>query len=98
MRNISYILDKPVGFSNGWAEFDTKNPPPLLPSSFIDSREATGPIVVCCSVVLLLIVDSNGLIVIDESRVWGTPIIIKINAETNETGSNNVKITLIKSI
>ena len=28
-------------------EFDTKNPPPLLPSSLIDSREATGPIVVC---------------------------------------------------
>ncbi len=50
------------------SEFDTKNPPPLLPSSLIDSRDANGPIVVCCSFVLLLIVDSNGLIVIDESR------------------------------
>jgi hypothetical protein len=40
--------------------------------------ESTGPIVVVCSLnvvilLTLLIVDSNGVIVIDESSVCGTP-------------------------
>ena len=37
-------MDSPVGFSNGWAEFALKNPPPLLPSSLIASWDAIGPI------------------------------------------------------
>ncbi|KDR64254.1 hypothetical protein DC60_10310 [Streptomyces wadayamensis] len=32
-----------MGFSNGWAEFAAKKPPPLVPSSLIASWEATGP-------------------------------------------------------
>src|SRR5207247_6623315 len=34
----------PLGFSNGWAEFAPKNPPPFWPNILIDSQEATGPI------------------------------------------------------
>ena len=44
--SISKKLVKPVGFSNGWAEFVLKNPPPLVPSSLIASCEATGPIAI----------------------------------------------------
>ena len=55
----------------------TKKTTSVLTNSFIDSREATGPIVLSCYVLVvllpLLIVDSNGLIVIDESSVCGTP-------------------------
>ena len=32
-----------VGFSNGWAEFALKNPPPFVPSCLIASWLATGP-------------------------------------------------------
>ena len=34
---------KPLGFSNGWAELALREPPPLVPSSLIDSWLATGP-------------------------------------------------------
>ena len=47
--SISNRLVKAVGFSNGWAEFVLKKPPPLVPSILIASCEATGPIaIVCC--------------------------------------------------
>ncbi len=42
--SISKKLVNAVGFSNGWAEFVLKKPPPLVPSSLIASCEATGPI------------------------------------------------------
>ena len=32
-----------LGFSNGWAEFGPKKPPPLVPSCLIATRAATGP-------------------------------------------------------
>ena len=44
IRKISIRLVKGVGFSYGCAEFALKNPPPLVPNSFIASWEATGPI------------------------------------------------------
>jgi hypothetical protein len=36
-------FERPVGFSNGIAELTLKKPPPFVPSSLIDSCEATGP-------------------------------------------------------
>ena len=36
-------FERPVGFSNGYAELTLKKPPPLVPSSLIASCEATGP-------------------------------------------------------
>ena len=43
MRASSTRFVHAVGFSNGWAEFALKNPPPLVPSSLIASCDATGP-------------------------------------------------------
>lgn len=44
-----------VGFSNGWAEFIPKKPPPLVPSIFIGTNAANGPTtIVCCLGWLLL--------------------------------------------
>ena len=34
---------QPVGFSNGWAEFVLKNPPPFVPSCLMATWLATGP-------------------------------------------------------
>ncbi len=45
--SISMRFVNPVGFSNGWAEFVLKKPPPLVPSSLIASWEATGPSAMC---------------------------------------------------
>ena len=53
IKNISYMFDNPVGFSKGCAEFEPKNPPPLLPNSFIDSNDATGPMFVVVVVVVV---------------------------------------------
>src|SRR5437867_13192233 len=38
----------PLGFSNGWAEFAPKNPPPFWPNILLDSQQATGPIGMLC--------------------------------------------------
>ena len=43
MANISSQLVSGVGFSNGWAELALKKPPPLLPSSLMNSCDAIGP-------------------------------------------------------
>ncbi len=43
MASISRKFARGVGFSNGCAELALKKPPPLVPSSLIDSCEATGP-------------------------------------------------------
>ena len=48
MASISSQFVRGVGFSNGWAEFALKKPPPLLPSSLIHSWEATGPRAMFC--------------------------------------------------
>ena len=37
-----------VGFSNGWAEFGPKKPPPLVPSCLIATTAATGPRAIPC--------------------------------------------------
>ena len=51
--SISKKFVKPVGFSNGCAEFELKKPPPLVPSSLIASCEATGPIAIVCAMPLM---------------------------------------------
>src|SRR6185437_36772 len=46
MRKIAIIsrkFESGVGFSNGWALFALKKPPPLVPSILMASCEATGP-------------------------------------------------------
>ena len=43
MHSISSRLAKAVGFSKGWAELVLKKPPPLVPSSLMESCDATGP-------------------------------------------------------
>ena len=45
---ISGKLVHADGFSNGWAAFIPKNPPPLVPSILIDSKAATGPTAMVC--------------------------------------------------
>ena len=40
---ISRKFVRPVGFSNGCAEFALTMPPPFVPSSLIDSWLAIGP-------------------------------------------------------
>ena len=40
---IASRLLQGVGFSNGWAEFGPKNPPPLVPACLIATSAATGP-------------------------------------------------------
>src|SRR3954447_2226874 len=36
------------GFSNGWAEFGPKKPPPLVPDCLIATSAATGPRAIVC--------------------------------------------------
>ena len=48
IAKISSQLVSGVGFSNGWAELALKKPPPLLPSSLINSCDATGPRAMFC--------------------------------------------------
>ncbi len=43
IASVSRRFVKPLGFSNGCAEFTLKKPPPFEPSSLIASWEATGP-------------------------------------------------------
>ena len=43
MANISSQFVSGVGLSNGWAELALRKPPPLLPSSLMNSCEAIGP-------------------------------------------------------
>ncbi len=43
ISSSSTTFVKPLAFSNGIAELTLKKPPPLVPSSLIDSCEATGP-------------------------------------------------------
>src|SRR5437868_2214781 len=51
MRRIEYSPRKSlnlVGFSNGWAEFALKNPPPFVATILIASWLATGPPGILC--------------------------------------------------
>ena len=48
ISSISSQFVIPFELSNGWAELALKKPPPLLPSSLIDSCEASGPRAIVC--------------------------------------------------
>ena len=56
MEIISRKFEKGVGFSNGWALFALKNPPPLVPNSLMNSCDATGPCAMVCSVMICVVV------------------------------------------
>ena len=48
VSQISRMVVRIVGFSNGWAELALKKPPPLVPNSLIASMKATGPTATVC--------------------------------------------------
>ncbi len=50
MASTSRKFDSGVAFSNGWAEFTLKKPPPFVPSCLIAIWEAAGPRASTCSV------------------------------------------------
>ncbi len=54
IESSSTKFDNGVGFSNGWAEFALKNPPPFVPSCLIAIWDATGPTAICWSVTLIV--------------------------------------------
>src|SRR5690242_18550639 len=51
IASISKKFESGVAFSNGWAEFTLKKPPPLVPSCLIAICEAAGPIGSVCWVI-----------------------------------------------
>ena len=46
IASISRKFVRPFGFSNGTAEFESKKPPPFVPSCLIAIWEAAGPRVI----------------------------------------------------
>src|ERR1700757_4329616 len=48
IRSIWTKFVSGVGFSNGWALFAPKNPPPFVPYILMASCEATGPCAIVC--------------------------------------------------
>src|ERR1700686_3776460 len=84
---------KSVGFSNGWAEFMPKKPPPLVPNCFIGTNAANGPttIVCCLGCPLSAVPIAPGSSVETGcalAKVIGAPCCRKINASAKETGRN----------
>src|SRR5205823_11708701 len=81
----------PLGFSNGWAEFAPKTPPPFWANILIDSQEATGPIG------MLWDAPSNDPVVRRPFKVCGTPWELRRIATTTDTGKRIVRTTLVRS-
>ena len=50
IATISMKFESGVGFSNGWAEFVLKKPPPLVPRCLMATWDAAGPTASVCSV------------------------------------------------
>ena len=61
------------GFSNGWAEFGPKKPPPLVPACLIATRAATGPRAIVW-VSIFVAAPSSVVAVAAPSKVIGTPM------------------------
>ena len=80
MSSISSQFVSPFGLSNGWAELALKKPPPLLPSSLIDSCDASGPRAIVCWA------PSSVVIVWGPARVWATPCDTRTMAATKAIG------------
>ena len=80
IRSISTKLVSGVGFSNGWAEFAFRKPPPLLPSSLMTSCEAIGPRAIVCWAPCSVVAAAGAF------SVWGMPCQTKKTARTTEIG------------
>ncbi|CJQ26748.1 Uncharacterised protein [Streptococcus pneumoniae] len=94
-NNIISIICKILlicpGFSKGCVELAPKNPPPLFPSSLMDTNDATGPRKILCfapSIVCAVTAPSN---------VCGTPSATKTSAAINAIGRNTLVNALVKS-
>ena len=64
IRSSWMKLASGVGFSNGWALFVLKNPPPFVPNILIASCEATGPCAIVCSVTVCVVVLPSAPVVV----------------------------------
>ena len=81
MRSISRRFVAGVGFSNGWAEFALKKPPPFVPELLIASCEATGPSGIVC------VAPSSVVTFAEAEKFWTTPCDTRTIAATSEMGS-----------
>ncbi len=92
IARISTMLLIGVGFSNGWAEFAARMPPPLVPSSLIASCDATGgasAVVSACP--------SSPVAVKLLRYDWITPWLSRISAITNARGSRIRRVPRTRS-
>jgi len=80
-----------VGFSNGWAEFTPKKPPPLVPSCLMAICAAAGPRAMTCSC------PSSPVTVTAPSRVCGTPWVARNRPSATESGSSTQRTERVKS-
>lgn len=83
MARMCSMLLSGVGFSNGWAAFMLKNPPPLVPRCLMLSRLATGPISSCCVRPPSSVWANTSVF-----KVWGTPCQTYTRASTKDSGSS----------
>src|ERR1700738_3766459 len=82
-----------VGFSNGWAEFIPKNPPPFVPNCFIGTNAAKGPTTMVWPLSAVPIAPASRVETgCALAKVIGAPCCKKINASAKET-DRNVYIT-----
>ena len=81
IETFSTTLVQAVGFSNGWAEFGPKNPPPLVPSCLTATTAATGPRAITCSP------PDNVATVAFPWKVIGTPPATSSTATTTDSGN-----------
>ena len=82
---------KPLGFSNGCAEFALSEPPPLVPSSLIDSWLANGPPGICWLVPWTVVAS------VKPWKFWMTPWETSTSANTNAIGSRMRVIARVRS-
>ena len=80
-----------LGFSKGWAALALKNPPPLLPRCFMDSRLATGPLGISC------VLPSRVVALAGPFKVWITPIGTMMIVRINASGRSTLTIARMKS-
>src|SRR3954451_21477946 len=79
IETIDRRLLQGEGFSNGWAEFGPKNPPPLVPACLIATSAATGPRAIVW-VSNFVAAPSTVAAVAAPSKVIGTPRPTRVTA------------------
>jgi hypothetical protein len=82
INTISTKFVSGVGFSNGWAEFTLKKPPPSPLSSLIASCVATGPSAMSCVPPVMVFASMYC------AKVCGTPCATKNTAAATQIGSS----------